>query len=358
MEESQEVCSTSHSYNSSSSYSSSHSFNDLLHDEDELLQNMLSKLSFYKNKCSCLEEDLKISKKEIASLKTSNDDLRNSLDDVSKEKLLKENNSLNNEVEVSLKSTSTNLWHIGSGCSRHMIGDMSLFIDVKDYKGGKVTFENDVKAKVIGIESIGKDGKSFIDDVFLVDGMKYNLLSVSQLYDKRNKVTFSSNGCLFGSFMDDKVIFKGERSGNTYTIDLHKVINQSFKCLVSISDESWLWNRRLGHASMKLPHKLAKEELVNGLPKDNLGKFDAKTIIGIFLGYSTSSKAYRVFNKHTLVVEESVNVVFNESNKLDLGKGVCVNDLVGAFEELKVNVDDPSKKVDEPIEEAQEDQYN
>ena len=33
----------------------------------------------------------------------------------------------------------------------------------------------------------------------------------------------------------------------------------------------------------------------------------------IFLGYSTSSKAYRVFNKRTLVVEESIHVVFDES---------------------------------------------
>ena len=32
--------------------------------------------------------------------------------------------------------------------------------------------------------------------------------------------------------------------------------------------------------------------------KDNLGKFDAKSDVGIFLGYSTTSKAYRVFNSH------------------------------------------------------------
>ena len=36
--------------------------------------------------------------------------------------------------------------------------------------------------------------------------------------------------------------------------------------------------------------------------KDNFGKFDAKSDVGIFLGYSTSSKAFRVFNKRTMVV--------------------------------------------------------
>nr|KYP38726.1 Retrovirus-related Pol polyprotein from transposon TNT 1-94 [Cajanus cajan] len=49
--------------------------------------------------------------------------------------------------------------------------------------------------------------------------------------------------------------------------------------------------------------------------KEQLGKFDAKADEAIFLGYSTNSKAYRIYNKRTLVVEESVHVVFDESNK-------------------------------------------
>ena len=48
--------------------------------------------------------------------------------------------------------------------------------------------------------------------------------------------------------------------------------------------------------------------------KDNLGKFDAKSDEGIFLGYSQISKAYRVFNKWTLSVEESIHIVFDEGN--------------------------------------------
>ena len=48
--------------------------------------------------------------------------------------------------------------------------------------------------------------------------------------------------------------------------------------------------------------------------KDNLGKFDAKSDVGIFLGYLTSSKAFRVFNKRTMVVEKSIYVIFYESN--------------------------------------------
>ena len=48
--------------------------------------------------------------------------------------------------------------------------------------------------------------------------------------------------------------------------------------------------------------------------KDNFGKFDPKSDVGIFLSYSNTSKFYRVYNKRILVVEESIHVTFDESN--------------------------------------------
>ena len=42
------------------------------------------------------------------------------------------------------------------------------------------------------------------------------------------------------------------------------------------------------------------------------GKFDAKSDEGIFLGYSTTSWAYRVFNKRTKIVMESINVKIDD----------------------------------------------
>ena len=50
--------------------------------------------------------------------------------------------------------------------------------------------------------------------------------------------------------------------------------------------------------------------------KNALGKFDPRSDEAIFLGYSSQSKAYKVFNKRTLCVEESVHVLFDESNSL------------------------------------------
>ncbi|GKC54621.1 ribonuclease H-like domain-containing protein [Tanacetum coccineum] len=45
---------------------------------------------------------------------------------------------------------------------------------------------------------------------------------------------------------------------------------------------------------------------------DHLGKFDGKADEGFFVGYSTNSKAYRVFNNRTKIVEENLHVKFSE----------------------------------------------
>lgn len=46
--------------------------------------------------------------------------------------------------------------------------------------------------------------------------------------------------------------------------------------------------------------------------KDQLENYDEKTIEGIFIEYSETSNAYRVFNKKNLIEEETINVTFNE----------------------------------------------
>nr|GEU69500.1 uncharacterized mitochondrial protein AtMg00810-like [Tanacetum cinerariifolium] len=52
---------------------------------------------------------------------------------------------------------------------------------------------------------------------------------------------------------------------------------------------------------------------------DNLGKFDGKADEGFFVGYSTNSKAFRVFNSRTRIVEENLYVKFSENNIIGSG---------------------------------------
>ena len=59
--------------------------------------------------------------------------------------------------------------------------------------------------------------------------------------------------------------------------------------------------------------------------RENLGKFDAKSDEGIFVEYSTTSRAYRVFNKRTKTVMESINVKIDDAltkvEMIDDGEG-------------------------------------
>ena len=62
--------------------------------------------------------------------------------------------------------------------------------------------------------------------------------------------------------------------------------------------------------------------------RENLGNFDAKSDEGIFLGYSTNSRAYKVYNKRTKMVMESINFVIDdtilEKNVDEDGKGLTL----------------------------------
>ena len=90
-------------------------------------------------------------------------------------------------------------------------------------------------------------------------------------------------------------------------------------------------------------------------PKDNLAKVDAKYNIGIFLGYSSSSKACIVFNKKTMVVEKSIHVVFDESND-SLQRRESVGDDVGLeFSMERLQIEDRVHQQENKIDLKKED---
>ena len=83
--------------------------------------------------------------------------------------------------------------------------------------------------------------------------------------------------------------------------------------------------------------------------KDHLGKFNSKANEGIFLGYNSNSTSYRVFNKRTLIVESSVHVTFDESNrpKIENSSTYKVDRITTDLEDLDLLKND--EVVPEPI---------
>jgi hypothetical protein len=91
--------------------------------------------------------------------------------------------------------------------------------------------------------------------------------------------------------------------------------------------------------------------------RDNLGKFDTKSDEGIFLGYSTNSKAYRVFNKRTMVVDESMHVVFDETNPFHIKKNNCDDEPISLENKASSsNQVDLSEKVKDQVDEPKDEE--
>ena len=130
-----------------------------------------------------------------------------------------------------------------------------------------MTFGDNKKGEIIAKGKVGKSSSYCIDNVFLVEGLRHNLLSISQFCDKGNSVSFTSNFCRIINDNTGKVVLEGTRRGNTYSMDLNSIPRNNLTCLSVIDDDPLLWHNRFGHASLSLMNKLTSKELVIGLPK-------------------------------------------------------------------------------------------
>jgi hypothetical protein len=89
------------------------------------------------------------------------------------------------------KEESTKAWIIDSGASVHMTGDPSLLFNIRQNNKIKVVIPNGLEISSSRIGS-AKLGNISLKKVFLVPGLKRNLLSVSEL-PKTYDVVFKQN---------------------------------------------------------------------------------------------------------------------------------------------------------------------
>ncbi|GJR67504.1 putative ribonuclease H-like domain-containing protein [Tanacetum coccineum] len=86
---------------------------------------------------------------------------------------------------------------VDSGCSRHMTGNKAYLAEYQDFNGGPVAFGGS-KGYITGKGKI-KTGKLDFEDVCFVKELQhFNLFSVSQMCDKKNKVLFTDTTALTG----------------------------------------------------------------------------------------------------------------------------------------------------------------
>nr|GEV39306.1 retrovirus-related Pol polyprotein from transposon TNT 1-94 [Tanacetum cinerariifolium] len=211
---------------------------------------------------------------------------------------------------------------INSGCSRHMIGNIYYLSDFEEINGGYVAFGGNPK----GGKIIGKDTECVI------------LSSDFKLPD------------------DNYVLLRLPRENNMYNVDLKNIVSsRDLNCLFEKDtlDESNLWHRRLGHINFKTMNKLVKgikrEFSIARTPQHNgvaerknrtlieaartmlsdsllpIPFWAEESLIGRlmrdFCGHSVNSKAFRVFNSRTRIVQETLHITFLENQPSVAGNG-------------------------------------
>jgi hypothetical protein len=119
-----------------------------------------------------------------------------------------------------------------------------------------VTFGDDKKGKVLRIGIIKVNDCFTLNAVALVDRLRYNLLSVSQLCDADLIVLFrKSDSHVLDS--SGKCVCGISHIGNVFQADFSSA-QSSLRCLISQSSfELWKWHRRLGHLSFDLLCRLS-----------------------------------------------------------------------------------------------------
>jgi hypothetical protein len=114
-----------------------------------------------------------------------------------------------------------------------------------------VTFGDDKKSKVLSTGIIKVNDCFTLNDVALVERLRYNLLSVSQLCDADLSVLFhKSDSHVLDS--SGKRVCDISHIGNIFQADFSSA-QSSLRCLISqSSSEPWKWHKRLGHLSFNL----------------------------------------------------------------------------------------------------------
>ena len=105
---------------------------------------------------------------------------------------IKHKNNYKCGIYLQAQNHSCGKWYVDSGCSRHMIGNKSAFVNIEKDKG-YAYFGNNNSTKVLGKGTVKLGSKnSLVENVLLVDNMKHNLLSVSHMCDQGHELLLNS----------------------------------------------------------------------------------------------------------------------------------------------------------------------
>ena len=118
-------------------------------------------------------------------------------------------------------------------------GDKSKFITLTSYDGNSVRFGNDAPCLIKGKGSILLIDKISCDNAYYVEGLNFNLLSVSQLKNLGCKVELENKSAKIYD-TNGNLIGKGDQTrSNLFYLDI-----EDATCLIAKFDDVWLWHKK------------------------------------------------------------------------------------------------------------------
>jgi hypothetical protein len=115
-------------------------------------------------------------------------------------------------------------WIIDSGCTNHMTGEKKMFTSYVKNKDSQdsIILGDENQGKVKGLGKIAISSEHSISNVFLVESLGYNMLSVSQLCNMGYNCLFTNVDVSIFRRSDGSLAFKGVLDGKLYLVDFSK----------------------------------------------------------------------------------------------------------------------------------------
>nr|GFA63641.1 hypothetical protein [Tanacetum cinerariifolium] len=257
------------------------------------------------------------------------------------------------------------LFIVDSGCSKHMTGNLKLLINFVEKFLGTVKFRNDQIAPILGYGDLFQ-GAVTIKRVYYIEGLNHNLFFIGQLCDVDLEVAFRKSTCFIRDLKGSDLLSGSRGEIRQRSSLFFLLIQRGLQAQIRVvrTDKSTEFLNQTLHAyfaaegilhltvtkvpllfwaeaiattcftqnrSLVIPrHKKTPYHIINDQKPsvkffhifgsicyivrdgENLEKMKEKGDECIFVGYSTQLRAYRVFNKRTRVIMESIHVNFDE----------------------------------------------
>ncbi|GKE32893.1 retrovirus-related pol polyprotein from transposon TNT 1-94, partial [Tanacetum coccineum] len=203
-----------------------------------------------------------------------------------------------NAVKASGKPQQDDIGFINSGCSRHMNGNIAYLSDFKEFDRGYVTFGGGAHGgRIFGIKR------------------EYSVARTPQqngVAERRNRTLIKAAKTMLADFKLPTIFWTEAVSTACYVQNRVLVVKPHNKT-------PYEFFRGFKPALSFMRPVGCHVTIVNTL--DSLDKFDGKSDEGFFIGYSLSSKAFRVYNTRTMRVEENLHIRFLEKKPMIEGNG-------------------------------------